>query len=135
MSAGNNNGGREFLTRGVDIGWSPRWRQFPVDGSHSRTRSALQRCCILVLLITEFGLMAEHVIWLGPMRVLVIEYSVAPATEQLGSFGHPYSHVVWGKTRASNFFRNEPLTIVLGFLLLFSKSVNCCLRLPDSTSF
>ena len=47
--------------------------------------------------------MAKYVIWLGPMRVSVIECSVAPATEQLGSFGRPYSHVVCGKTRSATF--------------------------------
>ena len=54
----------------------------------------------------------------------LVGYSVAPATGQLGSSGHPYSYVVpYGARRVQQqFFRNDLISVVPDFLFLDSFS-------------
>ena len=56
------------------------------SASESTYRTTPQRCPTVVLLVVS------------------IVFSVAPATKQLSSFSHPYSHVAWSETRAATFF-------------------------------
>ena len=57
-----------------------------MSASESTKRITPQRCPAVVLLVVS------------------IVCSVAPATKQLSSLSHPYSHVAWSETRAATFF-------------------------------